>query len=68
MVKITKVEEHGNGVYVTLSSGTKHWISNDNWTTKEELKRAVKAAEDYIKRKNTVAEKVDMQTLVGEDL
>jgi uncharacterized protein YgiM (DUF1202 family) len=68
MVKITKVEENGNGADVTLSNGRKHWIANDNWTTKEELKEAVRAAENFVKRKNTAQEKADMQTLVGEVL
>ena len=68
MVKITKIEENGNGVDVTLSNGRKHWIANDNWSTKEELKKALKIAEDHVKRKNTTKEKADMKTLIGEEI
>lgn len=68
MVKITKVEESGNGVEVTLSNGRKHWVSNDGWKTKEELKRYIKSAEDYVNKKNTVSEKKDMMELVGDEL
>jgi len=65
---ITKIEENGVGVDVTLSNGRQHWIANDNWTTKEQLKEAVMQAEAFVSRKNTVQEKADMQSLVGEEI
>ena len=68
MVKITKIEENGNGVDVSLDNGRKHWVSNDAWSTKEELKKVVKSAENYINRKNIVSQKKEMKELVGEEL
>ncbi len=67
-VKIASVKENGNGVDVKLDNGRSHWISNDSWKTKEELKARVLEVEAFFARKNTSQEKTEMKQLEGKFL
>ena len=67
-LKITKITKNGNGVDVMLSNRRSHWISNDSWETKKELKELVLQAEGFFTKKKTAEEIETAKELEGKNL